>query len=609
MEPKYSLAGILCAGTALGGAAFAQEAATDTVVIEATRLGQTEAEAGTAISIIEGEDLDRRALTQAADALAIAPGVTVSQSGAFGGVAYARIRANNAGHTLVLIDGAPVNDVAAPSGGYDFATLDLADVDRIEVLRGPQSTLWGSDAIGGVISIVTRTPERGLGWRGFMEAGSFATLRAGGSISGSGDRADGRLSAVWNSAEGISAADEDNGNTEKDGFDSFSLSGRGGVDLTSVVRLEGTLRWINADFDFDGFPPPLFELADTDDSTQSEELSGSATLTAETFGGRLTNVLQVTHASLDRSNYDGAALTSKNQGERTGYRYSGDARLAEGNRLAFGVEREESEANGEEAEANGVFALYEWQPMAALTLTGGVRYDDDDRYGSETTDRAAVSWNVTQRVRLRATWGQGFKAPTIFQSTFICAFCGLTEPNPNLKAETSEAYDVGVDLMLGGIEVSLTAFDQETENLIDFSLTEGFANIDLAKSRGVEVEFAAPLTDWLEARAAYAYIDAEDGNGDELPRVPEHSGDAELIFTPQVSFAASVAVRYNGDQSDGFGPRVPAWTRTDLAVSWVYGPHTEFYGRIENLFDKDYQSVGGYGTPGVSGLVGVRVRI
>jgi len=608
MGLKISLAGILCAGTTLSGVAFAQETATDTVVIEATRLGQIEAEAGTAISVITSEDLDRRALSQAADALAIAPGVTVGQAGAFGGVAYARIRGNNAGQTLVLVDGVPVNDVASPGGGYDFATLDLSDVDRIEVLRGPQSALWGSDAIGGVISIVTRAPERGLGWRGFAEAGSFATLRAGGSISGGGDNADGRLSVVWNSTDGISSADSRDGNSEKDGFESFTVSGRGGVRLAEGVRLDGTVRWTDADIEFDGFPPPLFDLADTNDRTESEELSGSANLTAQSFGGHLTNVLQITHASLDRDNFAGQTLTSANEGERTGYRYSGDAKLAEGHRLAFGAEREESEANNEEAEANSVFALYEWSPVAALTLTGGLRYDDDDRYGSETTGRAAASWQVSNDIRLRATWGQGFKAPTIFQSTFICSFCGLTAPNPNLKAETSESFDAGVDWSIGAVDISLTAFDQETENLIDFSFTQGYANIALAKQQGVEVEIAAPLASWLEVRAGYGYIDAEDGNGAELPRVPEQSGDAELVLTPQGPFSASIAVRHNGDQSDGFGPRVPAWTRTDLAAAWKFGPHSEFYGRVENLFGEDYQQVGGYGTPSISGLIGIRVR-
>lgn len=608
MKLRYSIVGVLYVLPALAGAAWGQETKTDVVVIEATRLGQTEAEAGTAISVIEGAGLERRALGQAADALAIAPGVTVSQAGAFGGVAYARIRGNAAGQTLVLIDGVPVNDVASPGGGYDFATLDLADVDRIEVLRGPQSTLWGSDAIGGVISVVTRTPEPGFGWRGFVEAGSFATYRVGGSISSGGDNADGRLSAVWNASDGISTADERDGNTEKDGFESFSVSGRGGVRLAEGVRLDGTARWTNADIDFDGFPPPFFALADTNEHTESDEVSGSANLTADAFAGRLTNVLQVTYSSLDRNNFDGAALTSSNRGKRTGYRYFGDARIADGHRLGFGAEREESEADGQNAETNSLFALYEWSPLSALTLTGGVRYDDDDRYGSETTGKAAASWRVSSDLRLRATWGQGFKAPTIFQSTFICGFCGLTAPNPNLKAETSEAFDIGADLSIGAAVVSVTAFDQRTENLIDFSFTAGYDNIALAKQRGVELEFTAPLADWLSLRTGYAYIDAQDGFGANLPRVPMHSGDAELLFTPAGPFSASVAVRYNGDQSDGFGPRVPAWTRTDVAASWNLQTGLELYGRVENLFDEHYQHVGGYGTPGVSGLVGLRVR-
>lgn len=608
MGLKYPIAALLCSAPVFAGAAWAQATGSEVVVVEGTRLGQTQSEAGTAISVIEAIDLERRALSEAADALAAVPGVTVSQSGAFGGVAYARIRGNAAGQTLVLVDGAPVNDVASPGGGYDFATLDLSDVDRIEVLRGPQSTLWGSDAIGGVISIVTRAPEPGFGWRGFAEGGSYETFRAGGSVSGRSDNADGRVSAVWKTSEGISSADERDGNTEKDGFDSLTLSGRGGVRVAEGVRLDGSVRWTDAEFDFDGFPPPLFALADTDERTESEELQGLARLTADAFAGKLSNVLEVMRSALHRDNFDGSTLTSSNEGERMGYRYLGDARLGQGHRLGFGAEHEQSEANGEEAETTSLFALYEWSPVETLTLTGGLRYDDDDRYGSETTGKAAASWQATDNVRLRATWGQGFKAPTIFQSTFICGFCGLTALNPNLKAETSEAFDAGVDLSFARGGISLTAFHQETENLIDFSFTAGYDNIAYAEQKGVELEFTAPLSKWLELRGGYAYIDAEDGFGADLPRVPMHSGDIELLFAPSGPFTASIAVRHNGEQSDGFGPPVPAWTRTDLAASWEVQSGLELYGRIENLFDEHYRQVGGYGTPGLSGLVGIRVR-
>jgi vitamin B12 transporter len=579
-----------------------------TVVVEALRLDQSQAEAGTTVSVVSQADIQRRALTVAGDAVAMVPGVTVTQSGSFGGVAYARIRGNASGQTLVLIDGVPVNDPSSPSGGFDLSTYDLADVARVEVLHGPQSTLWGSDAVGGVIAILTKRPGKGVGWAGFAEAGSFDTYRAGASVSGGADRADGRLSAVWQTSDGISKADARDGNTEADGFRSFSLSGRGGVSLADSLRLDLTARWTKADYAFDGFPPPTYALADTDEATRSDERAGSATLTAPAFGGRLENSLQVTRMEIDRRNYDAGLQTSRNKGGQTGYRYNAALKVAAGHRLAFGVEREESSANGAAAETNAAFALYEWSPTGRLTLTGGVRYDDDDRYGSATTGKVAASWRAADRLRFRATWGQGFAAPTIFQSTYICAFCGLTAPNPDLKAATSDAYDAGVDWTVGKADVSVTAFTQRTTNLIDFSNAAGYANIALAKQKGVEASVRAPVAGWLAVQVGYAYIDGEDGSGADLPRVPLNSGNLELILTPTAKVTGSIAVRYNDDQSDGFGPRVKGWTRTDLSAAYEFMPGLEVYGRIENLFDIHYQQIGGYGTPGLSGLVGLRAR-
>jgi vitamin B12 transporter len=607
---NQTLTCLLLAGSSpLPATAFAQTSpSADTVVIEALRLDQTQAEAGTTVSIVDQKDIERRALVFSGDAVATVPGVTVSQSGSFGGVAYARIRGNGSGQTLVLVDGVPVNDPSSPGGGFDFSTFDLSDVARIEVLHGPQSTLWGSDAIGGVISIVTKRPERGFGWGGFAEAGSFDTYRAGATVTGGSDRADGRLSAVWQNSDGISKADERDGNTEKDGFESFSLSGRGGVNIIEGVRLDMTARWTKANYDFDGFPPPNFELADTNENTRSDEREASATLSADAFGGKLQNTLQVTYMDIDRKNFDTGVETSRNKGAQTGYRYNSMLDVAKGQRLSFGVEREESSANGSDATTNSAFAIYEWAPVDHLTLTGGIRYDDDDRYGSATTGKVAASWRAADNLRFRATWGQGFMAPTIFQSTFICGFCGLTAPNPNLKAATSDAYDAGFDWTLGKIDLSLTYFDQRTKNLIDFSNTAGYDNIDLAKQKGVEVSIHAPVTKWLAVQANYAYIDGKDGFGADLPRVPLNSGNLELILTPFAKFTGSVAVRYNDDQSDGFGPRVKGWTRTDLSAGYEFMPGLEVYGRIENLFDIHYQQIGGYGTPGLSGLVGFRIR-
>lgn len=580
----------------------------DTVEVVGLRLGQTAVESGTAVSNISAKDIERRGQVFVADALASAPGVAISQAGAFGGVSSVRVRGNNVGQTLVLIDGVPVNDVASPGGGYDLSTLSTFGVERIEVLRGPQSTLWGSDAIGGVVSIVTERPVDGLDWGGFAEAGSFNTWRTGGRLAGAGEIADGSLAVTYHSSGGISKADERDGNTEDDGFASFNGTGRVGMDLSGTVRVEAIGRWTAAEFDLDGFPPPNFELADSDERAENTEGMLGGRFLASTFDGRLENEISLSRTQIERKSFSEGAQSAVNDGERINLRYTGDLEVAAGQRAMFGLEREESEADGDDAATDSLFGLYEISPSDSVTVTAGLRYDDDDRFGSETTGRATVSWQATDIVRLRASWAEGFKAPTIFQTNYICTFCGLTAPNRDLKAERSEAYDLGADISLGIGELSLTAFDQETENLIDFSFTQGYANIASATQTGAELAFSSEFEGPFGIDAAYTFVEAEDGSGAALPRVPKHSGFAELRYEPSGPVSVSVSARYNGEQSDGFGPIVPEWVRVDLSASYDLSARVELYGRVENLLDEQYQQVGGYGTPGLSGYLGVRVR-
>ena len=609
---KYTNA-LIC--VAIGHACFlpaawgqAADGDRDTVEVVGLRFGQTSSESGTAVSTISREEMERRGQVFVGDAVAAVPGVAVSQAGALGGVASVRLRGNTVGQTLVLIDGVPVNDAASPGGGYDFSSLTTFGVDRVEDLRGPQSTLWGADAIGGVISLVTETARDGVDWGGFGEVGSFGTWRTGGRIAGAADRVDGSLSLAAHSSDGISKADEANGNQEEDSFFSFNASGQGGVDLTDNVRVEAIGRWTATEIDLDGFPPPSFTLSDSDNRAENTEATVVGRLLANTFSDRLQNELSVSLSEIERVSFNGDTRTAMNEGERTNLRYSGELDVADGHRAMFGLEREETEADGEEAATDSVFGFYELAVTPDLVVTAGVRHDDDDRFGSETTGRAAVSWQANSALRLRATWGQGFKAPTLFQTNYICTFCGLTTPNRNLKAETSESFDLGADVDVGFGEVSVTAFDQDTENLIDFSFTQGYANIAFANQQGAEVSFDSAFAGPVQLYAAYTYIEAEDGAGNPLPRVPEHAGFAELRYQPDGPFGVSVTARYNGEQSDGFGPPVAEWVRTDLAASYKLSDQAEIYGRVENLFDEQYQQVGGYGTPGISGFLGIRVR-
>ncbi|WP_290495653.1 TonB-dependent receptor plug domain-containing protein [Hyphomonas sp. UBA4494] len=611
---KTALLGAVAFGftvSATAQTASIEETKLDTIIVNGSRLDQTMTEIGSSVSVITRDDLEELGVDFALDAIATAPGLTVNQNGAFGGNASVRIRGASNDQTLVLIDGVPVNDPTGTGGGYNFAYLDTDTIERIEVLKGPQSTLWGSDAIGGVVSITTKRPTEGLSGTVFGEYGSFNTLRGGASISNANEIGDFRLAATGLTTDGISKADEANGNSEDDGYDSQTVSAKGGLNLPASVRLETSLMWSDAESEYDSYAfGAQGSVADGDEVTNSETLSGNITLKAPLFDGRLENLVQIGYADIERENTSNGVQSYFTEGDRVLFRYQGTFAINDTNTLAFGTEREETSANEQESSIDSLFALYEFKPVDSLTLTGGIRVDDQKTFGSETTGRVAAAWTATDQLTFKASWGQGFKAPSIFQSTYICTFCGLTAPNTNLKAETSEAYDIGVQWQSANERIVLgaTLFDQETENMIDFSYTAGYDNIALVDSQGVELTGAYAINNWLGIAASYTFIDSEDGNGNALARLPESTGHISASFDPDGPFSGAVLVRYNGEEANTDGSELDSWTRVDLTGSYDLNDTVEIYGRIENLLDEEYQQILGYGTPGLSGSVGVRLR-
>jgi vitamin B12 transporter len=580
----------------------------DTLVVYGVRLDQPATEVGSSVSILTADDIELLGSNFLLDAIATLPGVTINQNGSFGGAASVRIRGASSEQTLVIIDGVVANDPTSPGGGFDFARIDPANIDRVEVLKGPQSTLWGTDAMGGVVNIITKRPEEGLTGNVFAQTGSFNSLRGGAEVGGASDRFDFRLAANGISTDGISKADEINGNTEKDGHDSNTVSANGGMNLPGEARLQASLLWTDAETEFDSFSfGDQGNVADGDEVSKTKELVGNISLHLPLFGGKLDNVILAGYSDIDRKSFSDGLPGFSSKGDRKTYRYQGTLQINDTNRLAFGAEREDNKANGNDISINGLFALYELQALDSLTLTAGIRRDDHDRFDPETTGRLAVAYNPHDQITVRASWGQGFKAPTLFQTTFFC--CGATAPNPNLKPESSEAYDVGVVFRTIDArgEIGLTYFDQDTSNLINFSFgIGGYENIDEATSSGIEVDGHYRLTEWLDAAVSYAYVDAKDGAGDRLIRVPEHSGDLLFSFNPDGRVSGTIQVKYNGEEQDPNGV-VPSWTRVDLTSRFAMSESVELYARIENLFDEQYQQIIGYGTPGLSGHVGARL--
>lgn len=578
----------------------------DEVVVTATRIPAIVADTPGA-RVIDGGTIEQRGAIFAADILADVPGLSVTRTGAFGGVAQVRMRGATPGKTLVLVDGAPVNDAAEPNGAYDFSSFELADIARIEVLSGPQSSLWGSDAIGGVISFTTREID---GVRAEAEAGSFDTVR-------------GRLSAgVANEAyavsayvsrfqtDGVSAADEADGNPEVDGFRSTTLGAKGRYAFSDTVKVDGAVRWNESHADLDGFPAPDYALADTDDTQDSEQWSGFARLSAVALG--LNHQFSVSASDIDRTSYsDGFGSTFT--GDRQAYRWQADGKTRDVN-YAFGVERNEASAalsSGltRDLAITSVFGVAQYE-VGALNLTGGLRYDDTDDFGSETTGRISAAYQLAGGFILSGAYGTGFKAPTVSQA--VCDYCYAPLPWAELRPETADSVEAALGWASsdGRFDGRATLYRLNVEDQITYMAGQ-YINVAKTRSDGFELEGHALLGAGFDLTLAYAWTDAQDRTtGLRLLRVPEHAGSATLGWTGD-RLSGALTVRAEGDQDDSGGFSTVAregFVTANLNAAYALTDKVTLTARIENLADEHYQQVFGYGEPGRSGYVGIRLR-
>ena len=620
--PKIVVAAALCVAIPVGASAAREETKLDRIVVEGSKLGQTAAEVGSSVTVITRRDLKELGFDFALDAIALAPGVTINSNGPFGGEASVRIRGAESDQTLVLIDGVPVNDPSSPGGGFNFARLDTENIERVEVLKGPQSTFWGTDAVGGVVSVITKRQQQPSGGSVFAGYGSFDTLRGGASFGHAHEQGDFRVGVTRTRSAGISKADRDDGNVEDDAYQSQVFSGRGGIRLPADIRLDASVLRTDAESEFDGRSRNAqgeWVFGDADLLSKTSELAANVRLSVPTIGDRFEHALFVGYSEIERENFSDGAESFTAEGDRRSYRYQGTYALDSRNVLAFGAEREETSSNGEEGSLDGAFVFYEAKPFQALVLTAGLRSDDHARFGSETTARLAGSWHPTDSLTLRASWGEGFKAPTLDQvSQPYRHFCGVDEGTetgraPVLQASTSEAFDLGVEWQArnGTIDAGATYFDQRTIDLIDYNLSSClFENLDEVESRGIEIYGRYRANSWLTLSVNYAYIDARSGAGERLQRLPRHSVDLTFRIRPEGRFTGTVLVRHNGEELDTLSEdrSLAAWTRVDVAGSYQLAGRLELFGRVENLFDADYQQVSGYGTPGLSGWLGLRLQ-
>lgn len=621
--------------------AIAQETVTiqDEIIVTASRVPQDRLAVASAVDILDEDDIKTRQQAFMSDLLRDLPGLAVNQSGPAGAFTQVRLRGAEANHTLVIVDGIEAGD-PFNAGEFEFAQLLSGGVSRLEVLRGPQSALWGSDAIGGVINVVTGPASTSAGaWaEGFVEGGSFGTARGSASAGSVSERGSFRGSLAYTNIRGVSASPTD---PEKDGYDNLTAAIFGSYDVTDNLSLSVAGRYVNAtaeedaqDFTF-GSPTQGFVI-DSDGERKSDRLYGRAVADLALLEGRWTHQLSAALTDSENESFSGGVFSFGSEGRKwdveyqTGYTFeSGDAMshavtglleyedLTYENRGAGGGPENQRQTGHQWSAA----VEYRLSLADQVFLSGALRHDDHQRFDNEATYRLTAAWVIPDSgFKLRSTYGTGVAQPGFFELFGFNPnfFVG----NPDLKPESSEGWDFGVDYSFadGRGLASLTYFDSNLKNEIftDFSVFPFTVDNRPGTSTrdGIEFAFQVDALDELSLAASYTYTDAKDDNGAREARRPKHLGSLNVTYRFLENRATlDLGLNYNGTMQDNefiFATPETLVTLDDyvlgtVAASYDVTDSIQVYGRVENALGEDYQEVFGFNAPGFGVYAGIRI--
>jgi vitamin B12 transporter len=597
---------------------------------------------GTAVTVVTRQDLQQQQIRHAADALRSLPGVTVSRTGSPAGVTQVRIRGGEGNHTLVLIDGIEAN---APSEGeFDFSNLMAEDIERIEVIRGPQSALYGSNAVSGVVNIITRSGKGPPRMTARVEAGSFNTKEMAASASAGTERVWGTVSMQHQRSDGYNLA-PDGPFGEDDGWRFTSLAARMGAMLTKDIQLDFTIRHTDkkADRDDDmGARNGYTIQSDTPSWFETKTLLMGAQLRWDMLDGALTHVFKANRSVTE--NFDmalgwGFPAPYDNTSEANRFAYQGTYRFA----TPFGVNHSitglidhgresfdvSSNYGSSSASRNQTGIAAEWRGDVYDTvfLSAGIRHDDNNTFEDFTTWRTGISVPIKSLgIRPHASAGTGVKAPTLFEQF---GTTGEFVSNPNLVPEESKGWDAGVEFtfLAGRAIVDVTYFSTDLKNKIDtiyvacpvtpFGCATPINLPGTSQRDGVEVSGQFQITSTLTLGLSYTYLDAVDNTGAQEIRRPPHAGRADLTYRfHEGKGTVRLTALYNGEMDDYAFGAAPLYLNgivglddywlVSAAASYKINPGLEVYGRVENLFDEKYEEVYGFNTAGAAVYAGLR---
>ncbi len=584
------------------------------IVVTSSRVPTPLRQIGTSVSVVTQVEIERLGYSSLYDVLRTQPGIGVSNQGGPGSITSLRIRGEESYRTRYYLDGIDISDTSSPQNTGRAEHLLSSGIQRVEILRGPQGLMYGSDA-GGVVNITTLSPGEGLNGSLSAEAGRYDTQQYAANLNGGNGTVDFSITATDYASDLFNARTSDTDLLDKDGYENTTLHGRFGWNLSDDLRLSLVARDVDGDNEYDEcFTVDTFT---SSNDCRDEFEQQSWRVAANYQRGRFAHELFYSDNDTSRDNFteNRFAFGAGGNLERSGY--LGSFEGGETLKLVYGVDllSESSDgASGEDRDQQGYYLEYQGGLNDSLYFTAGARYDDNDDFGSHTSFRVSGAYLIPLGVgemKLRATYGTGFRPPSLFEiDTNSSAFTLPPAQGLELSEEESVGYDLAVSWTDGArLFLEAVYFDQEITDEIfyDFDSFGYLQRSGDTQSEGIELFAQWDVMDAVSLNANYTYTDSQDIAGNQRPRRPEHLANLGLSWRLLAErLVLGVQARLSQDAVNTDGSPLDDYEVLDLNATFHVTDGLEVYGRIENLLDEDYEEVPTYNTSGAAGYIGLR---
>jgi len=599
---------------------LAQELRLDTIVVSPNRAPTKVSETGSSVTVIDEETIEEQSMPLVLDYLATVPGVSIATPGGAGTETSLSLRGAPRRYVKTLYNGIDIADVTAPQVQTSYQYLLTGGVASMEVLRGSQSTLYGSDAIAGVISVNTLGDvQPGITHIIGAEGGSFGTATANYGLRAANGAGKFAANIVGFHTDGISAAAA---GTERDGYQNLTGDFNGEYRFNDAFSVFASGFIIDAEAEFDDdFSSPAQDDPTGGNLNRNRQIAGRAGFNLDLLDGRLKNTFSVQGLKLDRKLHSVSGFGPYNAdytGRRTKFDYQGSFEATDWLTLRYGADHERqnavfsddsgSQPTDDRMHDTGIWMQGDLTPVENLFLAAGLRHDHHNRYGGETTYRLSGTYLVDQTgTRLHSSYGTGFRAPSLYE---LYAPWGVGDQT--LQPETSRSFDIGIEqqFLNGALVADLTYFNLTIDNLIINTEDTGWRYVQIdgrSHMSGVEASVSYDVNDQLTLGGAYTYTSAVDQYDVRLPQVARHMMGVTATYKPSEKWTISGTGRVALDTVALDGSKLDNYFLLNAKVAYKPDENKELYVRVENLLDQDYQTVRGFNNPGIGVFAGFRM--